>query len=234
MESPQIDSARIAQVSRGLGRAEIERREKVFTVTDVAVSYGGNPALEDVTRDVRRRDDIVEPDAIERDIVPRIVDHDHRRLTRPGFERIILPRAARTEDQAIDALRKHQGKRLAFDRHIEIAVREQDGIADLRRLRLNVTHELGEERIGDVGNEQPDDVGAAGAQAARDAVWLVTEAVDRLFDPRLQFGADEAATGQAGGHGGDGNGSVGRHVAHGDHAISTSPWRRQERAPIAS
>jgi len=54
MESPQIDSARIAQVSRGLGRAEIERREKVFTVTDLAVSYGGNPALEDVTLDVHR------------------------------------------------------------------------------------------------------------------------------------------------------------------------------------
>ena len=54
MESPQIDSARIAQVSRGLERAEIERREKVFTVTDLAVSYGGNPALEDVTLDVHR------------------------------------------------------------------------------------------------------------------------------------------------------------------------------------
>src|SRR6187431_3571492 len=54
MESPQIDSARIAQVSRGLERAEIERREKVFTVSDLAVSYGGNPALADVTLDVHR------------------------------------------------------------------------------------------------------------------------------------------------------------------------------------
>ena len=54
MESPQIDSARIAQVSRGLERAEIERREKVFAVSDLAVSYGGKPALEDVTLDVHR------------------------------------------------------------------------------------------------------------------------------------------------------------------------------------
>jgi len=54
MESPQIDSTRIAQVSRGLERAEIERREKVFTVSDLAVSYGGKPALEDVTLDVHR------------------------------------------------------------------------------------------------------------------------------------------------------------------------------------
>jgi phosphate transport system ATP-binding protein len=54
MESPQIDSARIAQVSRGLERGEIERREKVFTVTDLAVSYSGKPALEGVTLDVHK------------------------------------------------------------------------------------------------------------------------------------------------------------------------------------
>ncbi len=51
-ESPQIDSARIAQVSRGLDRAEIERREKVFSVVNLGVSYNGKPALEDVTLDV--------------------------------------------------------------------------------------------------------------------------------------------------------------------------------------
>ncbi len=54
MESPQIDSARIAQVSRGLERDEIERREKVFAVSGLAVSYSGKPALEDVTLDVHR------------------------------------------------------------------------------------------------------------------------------------------------------------------------------------
>jgi phosphate transport system ATP-binding protein len=54
MESPRIDSARIAQVSRGLERDEIERREKVFSVSDLGVSYNGKPALEDVTLDVHR------------------------------------------------------------------------------------------------------------------------------------------------------------------------------------
>jgi phosphate transport system ATP-binding protein len=54
MESPRIDSARIAQVSRGLERDEIERREKVFSVSDLGVSYNGKPALEDVTIDVHR------------------------------------------------------------------------------------------------------------------------------------------------------------------------------------
>jgi len=54
MESPRIDSARIAEVSRGLERDEIERREKVFAVNDLGVAYSGKPALEDVTLDVHK------------------------------------------------------------------------------------------------------------------------------------------------------------------------------------
>ena len=52
MEAPRIASNRIAEVSRGLDRAEVERRDKVFTVSDLGVSYHGKPALEGVTLDV--------------------------------------------------------------------------------------------------------------------------------------------------------------------------------------
>jgi phosphate transport system ATP-binding protein len=52
METPQIDSSRIAEVSRGLDRAEIERREKVFSVSDLGVAYSGKVALDDVTIDI--------------------------------------------------------------------------------------------------------------------------------------------------------------------------------------
>jgi len=52
---PHIDSTRIAQASRGaLDRADIERREKVFSVSDLAVSYSGKTALQDVSLDVHR------------------------------------------------------------------------------------------------------------------------------------------------------------------------------------
>ncbi len=55
METPQIDSTRIAESSRGaLERAEIERREKVFSVSDLAVSYSGKSAIEGVNLDVHR------------------------------------------------------------------------------------------------------------------------------------------------------------------------------------
>jgi phosphate transport system ATP-binding protein len=54
-ETPQIDSTRIAEASRGaLSREDIERREKVFSVKDLAVSYSGKSAIEGVTLDVYR------------------------------------------------------------------------------------------------------------------------------------------------------------------------------------
>jgi phosphate transport system ATP-binding protein len=52
MESPRIDSDRIAQTSSSLERAEIERREKVFSVSELGVYYSGNPAIEEVALDV--------------------------------------------------------------------------------------------------------------------------------------------------------------------------------------
>ncbi len=55
METPQIDSTRIAEASRGaLDRSDIERREKVFSVVGLGVSYNGKSALEEVDLDVFR------------------------------------------------------------------------------------------------------------------------------------------------------------------------------------
>ncbi len=50
--APAIDSSRIAEVSFGGTREEIERREKVFTVESLAVSYNGAVALSGVSLDV--------------------------------------------------------------------------------------------------------------------------------------------------------------------------------------
>ena len=52
METPQIDGGRMAETPHGVERAEIERRGKVFTVSDLAVHYSGNPAIEEVSLDV--------------------------------------------------------------------------------------------------------------------------------------------------------------------------------------
>jgi len=50
-----IDSSRIAEVTRGaLSVEDISGREKVFSVSELAVHYSGKPALEDVSIDVFR------------------------------------------------------------------------------------------------------------------------------------------------------------------------------------
>jgi len=54
MEAPRIDSGRIAEVSQELERSEVERRDNVFSVSDLSVSYGGTTALESVGLDVYR------------------------------------------------------------------------------------------------------------------------------------------------------------------------------------
>src|SRR5687768_4221584 len=54
MEAPRIDSGRIAEVSHGLDRSEVERREKVFSVSELAVAYSGNVALEGVALDIHK------------------------------------------------------------------------------------------------------------------------------------------------------------------------------------
>jgi len=54
MEAPSIDTFRIAETSRIVERDEIERRPKVFSVTDLAVSYDGNQAIAEVTLDIHQ------------------------------------------------------------------------------------------------------------------------------------------------------------------------------------
>jgi phosphate transport system ATP-binding protein len=49
-----IDTSRIAEVTHGVDRFEIESREKVFSVRDLAVAYSGKVALQDVSLDVHR------------------------------------------------------------------------------------------------------------------------------------------------------------------------------------
>jgi phosphate transport system ATP-binding protein len=51
--TPHIDSAKIAEVAQP-PPADERGRETVFAVEGLTVSYGGNPALKDVTMDVRK------------------------------------------------------------------------------------------------------------------------------------------------------------------------------------
>ena len=52
MDSPRIDSSRIAEVAIGSTREELERRERVFQVENLAVSYSGALALARVSLNI--------------------------------------------------------------------------------------------------------------------------------------------------------------------------------------
>ena len=54
METPRIDSSRIAEVSLSSSREEIESRDKVFTVEGLSVAYHGNVALAGVGMNVHK------------------------------------------------------------------------------------------------------------------------------------------------------------------------------------
>jgi phosphate transport system ATP-binding protein len=54
METPRIDSSKIAEVSLATNRDEIERREKVFSVEQLAVRYSGKLALSGVNLDIHK------------------------------------------------------------------------------------------------------------------------------------------------------------------------------------
>jgi phosphate transport system ATP-binding protein len=53
-DAPSIDSSRMAEVSVGRSRFDIEKREKVFHVEDLAVAYSGKLALRNVSLDVHK------------------------------------------------------------------------------------------------------------------------------------------------------------------------------------
>jgi len=50
--APSIDSSRIAEVSLGTTRADLEQRERVFHVGELSVAYSGNLALDGVSLDI--------------------------------------------------------------------------------------------------------------------------------------------------------------------------------------
>jgi phosphate transport system ATP-binding protein len=54
MDTPRIDSARIAEISLTSTREELERRERVFEVKELAVSYNGTVALAGVNLAVHK------------------------------------------------------------------------------------------------------------------------------------------------------------------------------------
>ena len=92
MEAPRIDSGRIAEVSHGLDRAEVESREKVFSVSDLSVAYSGNVALQDVALrgSQEHRDRLHRPVRVwEEHVPPLLQPHERPRARREGVGTVL-------------------------------------------------------------------------------------------------------------------------------------------------
>ena len=77
--------------------------------------------------------------------------------------------------------------------------------------RRGALEQLGAERL-DVGDEDPEDVGAMAAQAARDEARLVAELLDHRLDPGRRVGGDAVAVVDHLRHRGDGHPGLGGDV----------------------
>src|SRR5690606_22308640 len=96
---------------------------------------------------------------------------------------LLVLEARAAQDDAVDEVVLERAQRLRLARDVLDAVGEQQGVTVLDRDVLRAPDDLGEVGVRDVGDDQPDRARGGGAQAARDDVRAVAEALDRLPDP---------------------------------------------------
>ena len=119
---------------------------------------------------------VVEREGVDAEAGRGIVDADepHPPARQPAVAIVVLA-AGRTEDGPGRLVRAHQREQLGLALGVMVADPEQHRIAGAVRLALDALDQLGEERIGDVGDDQADQRGRSPLQAARHGVALVAE-----------------------------------------------------------
>jgi hypothetical protein len=121
------------------------------------------------------------------------VEQHHRRAVPCCVGQVAgLDRACRRHDDAIDLLLQQQADRFALQGHVLVAVGQDGTEAVAPRDVADSPHGAGEERVGDVGADDADRVGAAGDHAARQAVRPVAQLLGGLPDPLADFFPDVA------------------------------------------
>ena len=101
--------------------------------------------------------------------------------------------AGRRQQQALDPVRHQVLDVLALEPQVALAVAEEHAVAGAPGRGLGAAHHRREERVDDVGNDQPDGLGLLRQEPAGDAVRHVVERLDRLLDLALGLGVDAGA-----------------------------------------
>ena len=97
------------------------------------------------------------------------------------------------QQQALDPVRDQVLDVFALEPQVALAVAEEHAVAGAPGRGLGAAHHRREERVDDVGHDQPDGLGLLRHEPAGDAVRHVVERRDRLLDPALGLGVDAGA-----------------------------------------
>ena len=118
------------------------------------------------------------------------------------------------EDQAVDTAAAQHVDVVGLDVGVAVGVDEQHHEPALAEEVLGAVGHRREERVGDVADQEPDRVGAAGAQALGQEVGLVAELSGGLVDPPTHLLADVGMIAERPRHRRQGDPGAGRDVVH--------------------
>ena len=141
-----------------------------------------------------RAGDAVADDRVAIDVGQRAIEeHDREARAQERQQGHARAVAGRRKQKSLDAVLDEVVDILALEPQVRLAVAEQHAVARLARRRLRAAHDRREERVDDIGDDQPDRSGLLRDEPARDAVRHVVEVEDRALDAPLRLRVDARA-----------------------------------------
>ena len=119
-------------------------------------------------------------------------------------------------DDAVNALPQQDVDVVFFALQHFVGIAEHEAVAVGDQHVFNTAHDFAKEGIGDIGDDEPNDAGALGGQAARGHVRPIAERADGFTHALLGVVFDEARVVDDVGDGGFGDASLLGDIAHGD------------------
>lgn len=191
MEIAEADKLALDRQAGSLERLAISRHaimhgrdvERSGDVADPPVAE-----IDQIGDGVEHRALVVENDGVGIDAFANAVEQHHRHVGVVDNSLQDCAVADARDDQSVDHPVEQQPDLVVLRVQVLVRAAQHDRIAGAVECLLDDRNDIGEERIGDVGNGKPDGAGRAHLQAAGDRVALVADVADRLFDALAELG----------------------------------------------
>ena len=161
--------------------------------------------------------DAVADDEVAIDVRQRAIEeHDREARAQERQQGHARAVAGRRQEKSFNAMLDEVVDILALQPKVGLAVAEEHAVAGLAGGRLGSPDHGREERVDDIGHDQPDRLRLLRNEASRDTVRHVVEIEDRALDTPLRVGVDARASIDDARHRHCRNAGVFRHVAQCD------------------